>query len=249
MIGVLGGMGPLATMDFFAKVIACTPASRDEDHVPLLIQSDPAIPPRPAAIFTGNGSPLPALLAGRDRLIAAGAQAVVMPCNTAHHWYSDLVQDCPVPFLSIVEACCSELQAMVPPGGTVGIIATRATLAAKLFDAPLTQRGCRLAVPDDDDMGGVLSAIAQVKAGQTHEAGKRLEEVVQRLLSRGASAVILACTETPLALDAVQSPLRARCIDSTAALARSTVSWWTQHGKSAQAVTQSMLDTTGKHTV
>ena len=76
MIGVLGGMGPLATVDFFSKLIAATPASCDADHVPLLIQSDPRIPPRPPAILSGATSPLPALLAGRDRLIAGGAPAI-----------------------------------------------------------------------------------------------------------------------------------------------------------------------------
>lgn len=236
MIGVLGGMGPLATLDFFSKVIAYTPACRDEDHVPLLIQSDPMIPPRPAAIFTGTGSPLPALLAGRDRLVAAGAQALVMPCNTAHYWYPDLVLGCTVPFLSIVDACCAELDAIATPGDTVGIIATRATLAAQLFDAPLAQRGYQVKEPDEHAMETwVLPAIAQVKAGRAHDGGKLIEQAVQRLLSHGASAVILACTETPVALDAVQSSLRGRCIDSTAALARSTVAWWALHGAPVQA--------------
>jgi len=236
MIGVLGGMGPLATLDFFSKVIAYTHASRDEDHVPLLIQSDPMIPPRPAAIFTGAESPLPALLAGRDRLVAAGAQALVMPCNTAHYWYPDLVRGCTVPFLSIVDACCSELDAIATPGDSVGIIATRATLAAQLFDAPLAQRGYRIMVPEDHAMETwVLPAIKQVKAGQAHDGGKLIEQAVQRLLSHGASAVVLACTETPVALDAVQSMHRGRCIDSTAALARSTVAWWSLHGAPVQA--------------
>ena len=81
MIGVLGGMGPLATVDFFNKVLAATPAQGDADHVPLLIQSDPRISPRPAAIFGSGRSPLPELLAGRDRLISAGATMLAMPCN------------------------------------------------------------------------------------------------------------------------------------------------------------------------
>ncbi len=86
MIGVLCGMGPLATADFFSKVIAATPAKGDADHVPLLIQSDPRIVSRPAAILGNGRSPLPDLLLGRDRLIQAGATALAMPCNTAHFW-------------------------------------------------------------------------------------------------------------------------------------------------------------------
>ena len=133
MVGVLGGMGPLATADFFNKVIAATHATSDAGHVPLLISSDPRIPSRPAAILHGGLSPLPALLAARDRLIAAGAVALVMPCNTAHHWHAQLQAGCDVPFLSIVDAACQEVVQQVARGAPVGIIATRATLAARTF--------------------------------------------------------------------------------------------------------------------
>ena len=227
MIGVLGGMGPLATVDFFNKVLAATPAKGDADHMPLLIQSDPRIPPRPAAILNSGRSPLPALLAGRDRLIAAGATALAMPCNTAHYWYADLVRDCGVPFLSIVDASIGEIGKLAKPGATIGIIATRATLTAKIFDAPLLSAGYTPMLPDDDMMDKlVLPGIELVKAGQVLQGGQLIEQAVQVLLNQGAGAVLLACTETSLALDAVQSPLRAQCVDSTAALARACVAWW-----------------------
>ena len=229
MIGVLGGMGPLATVDFFNKVLAATPAKGDADHVPLLIQSDPRIAPRPAAILSGARSPLPDLLAGRDRLIAAGATALAMPCNTAHYWYADLVKGCSVPFISIVDSSCAELAGLSRAGQPIGIIATRATLAAKIFDASLKSSGYTVLLPDEDLMDAlVLPGIELVKAGQAIQGGKLIEQAVQALMLRGAGAVVLACTETPLALDAVQSPLRARCVDSTAALARACVAWWQQ---------------------
>jgi aspartate racemase len=227
MIGVLGGMGPLATVDFFNKVLLATPAKGDADHVPLLIQSDPRIPSRPPAILSGGRSPLPELLAGRDRLITAGATALAMPCNTAHYWYADLVNGCSVPFISIVTASIAEVGKLAAPGATIGIIATRATLAAKIFDAPLTRAGHTVMLPDDNMMDTlVLPGIDLVKAGQAVQGGKLIEQAVQALLAQGAGAVVLACTETPLALDAVQSPLRAQCVDSTAALARACVVWW-----------------------
>ena len=227
MIGILGGMGPLATVDFFNKVLAATPAKGDADHVPLLIQSDPRIASRPAAILGGGPSPLPALLAGRDRLIAAGATALAMPCNTAHFWYADLLEGCSVPFLSIVDASIGELGTLADAGAPIGLIATRATLAARIFDAQLLQAGYTPMLPDDDLMDRlVLPGIELVKAGQVAQGGQLIEQAVQALLSQGASAVVLACTETPLALDAVQSPLRTNCIDCTAALARACVAWW-----------------------
>ena len=234
MIGVLGGMGPLATADFFGKVLVATPAGGDADHVPLLIQSDPRIPSRPAAILGDGRSPLPELMAGRDRLGAAGASALAMPCNTAHFWFQDLAADCPVPFISIVDACVAELVPMLNAGGSVGLIATRATLAGRIFDAPLMQAGYNLRVPDDESMDRlVLPGIELVKAGQTPQAGPLIEQAVRSLLQEGADAVVLACTETPVALDAVQSPLRAKCVDSTAALARACVAWWRAHSRTS----------------
>ena len=232
MIGVLGGMGPLATVDFFSKVVSQTPANGDADHVPMLIQSDPRIASRPAAILGEGPSPLPELLTGRDRLILAGATALVMPCNTAHFWYSNLVKGCTVPFLSIVDASVNELSALADAGSTIGIIATRATLAAQIFDPELIRSGYTVMLPGETVMDTlVLLGIELVKTGDTLRGGQLIEEAVQALLNQGARAVILACTETPLALDAIKSPLRVHCVDSTAALARSCVAWW----KSQQA--------------
>jgi aspartate racemase len=233
MIGVLGGMGPLATLDFFSKVLAATPAKGDADHVPLLIQTDPRIPPRPAAILSGGISPLPELLAGRNRLVAAGATALVMPCNTAHYWYADLIESCPVPFLSIVDASLHELSLLADAGSSIGIIATRATIAAKVFDPALIRSGYTVMLPEDAVMDTlILPGIELVKLGKTEPAGHLIEQAVQALLNQGARTVILACTETPVALDAIHSKLRNNCVDSTAALARSCVAWWQSHGAS-----------------
>ena len=232
MIGILGGMGPVATADFFNKVIAATSASADEGHVPLLIQSDPRIPSRPAAILADGISPLPALLAGRDRLVAAGATALAMPCNTAHFWYADLVRGCPVPFLSIVDAVFDELAVEVPKGVRVGLISTQATMAAQIFDKRLLAQGYPVLLPSDGDMQTLVTpAIKLVKANQPGQAGPLLETAIHNLIARGAGRIILACTETPVALEAVQSPLMAQCIDPTAALARLCVAWWRAHGK------------------
>ena len=220
-------MGPLATVDFFNKVLAATPARGDADHVPMLIQSDPRIPPRPAAILAGGRSPLPELLAGRDRLIAAGAVALAMPCNTAHFWLADLLKGCSVPFISIVDASIGELATLADAGSPIGLIATRATLAARIFDVPLQQAGYTVLLPSETAMNTwVLPGIDDVKSGQAPRGGQLIEQAVQALVDQGAHAVILACTETPLALDAIASPVRSKCIDSTAALARHCVAWW-----------------------
>jgi len=227
MLGVIGGMGPAATADFFAKLIEETPAARDEDHIPTLIVSDPRLPSRPAAILGDGASPLQALLAIRDKLLAAGATLLAMPCNTAHYWYDDLARETPVPFVSLVEASCAALAGIAAAGSTIGLVATRATLAAGIFDRQLQASGHSVMRPGEDDLAqSILPSIRMVKEGKAQEAGRRLQPAVQALLDRGAGAVLLACTETPLALDAIASPLRARCIDSNRALARACVARW-----------------------
>ena len=229
MIGVLGGMGPLATADFFAKVIAATDAQDDAGHVPLLIHSDPRIPGRPAALLYGGPSPLPALLAARDRLIAAGAQGLVMACNTAHYWHAQLRQGCTLPFPSIVDVACAQAAQRFGSGARIGLVATRATLATRLFEPALDAHGLTLLAPTDAALDHwILPAIALVKAAKTPEAGPLLEQAIQAMLDAGADGVILACTEAPMALRGAADALQARCIDSSAALAHATVALWQQ---------------------
>jgi aspartate racemase len=243
MIGVIGGMGPLATVDFMHKVILATPAEDDAQHVPLLVSNDPRIPRRPAAILGAGESPLPRLLEIRDRLLHAGATALVMPCNTAHHWHAALRAGCAVPFPSIVDAACDEAAGRAAGAqgtgriGRIGLIATQATLQAGLFDAALAQRGLAPVLPTGPvTEAGMLPAIAHVKAGRLAEAGPPMVQAVQSLLDAGADAVILACTEAPIALQDAPGTLLARCIDSTLSLARVTVALWQrQQGSAAVA--------------
>jgi aspartate racemase len=227
MIGVIGGMGPLATVDFMHKVILATQAEHDEQHVPLLVSNDPRIPRRPAAILGDGESPLPRLIEIRDRLLRAGATALVMPCNTAHHWHAALRADCPVPFPSIIDAACDDAAARLTGVGRVGLVATRATLAAGLFTPALAARGLAPIFPSDavtDEL--MLPAIAHVKAGRLAEAGPLMAQTVRSLQAGGADVIILACTEAPIALAAAAGDLGAVCVDSTLSLARVAVSLW-----------------------
>jgi aspartate racemase len=235
MIGVIGGMGPLATADFLNKVIEETGAADDEGHVPLLISCDPRIPNRPAAISSAGESPLPRLREIRDRLLTAGATALVMPCNTAHYWHAELSADCPVPFLSIVEAGCNEALRQAGIGAVVGVLGTRATVSTRMFNQALERLGLVPALPTDDELeGAVLPAIAAVKAGKTLQAADLLRGTLDALLLRGTKYVVLACTELPLALAASPRRSEAICIDTTRALARATVAHWREGPFSAE---------------
>ena len=227
VLGVLGGMGPLATVDFLKKLIEETPAARDEDHLPVIAWSVPQIPSRPPAI-TGTGeSPLPALLEGIRTLKQAGAVAIAIPCNTAHYWYDDMVREGGLPIIHIADAALAALEARRITGKTVGLIATTGTLAAGFFQQRLAARGFRYLTNSDVDIDAlVLPAIVHVKRNELDAAASLLATAVDKLMAAGAGGVILACTETPVVLDRLPPELAAQCIDATRALAKACVEWW-----------------------
>ena len=224
-IGVLGGMGPMATVDFLAKVIELTPASRDQDHLPLIVYSVPQVPDRSASIVEGRESPLPAMIEGLRTLVRAGVECIAIPCNTAHHWYDDLARESSVPVLHMVDAAGAAMQRLSVPDGPVGLLATAGTLAAGIYPARLVRHGYECVVPDDGDVETLVTpGIGLVKAGRVAEAEELLRTAADNLLGRGARVVILACTEIPVALkddDASEGCY----VDATRALAEACVRW------------------------
>jgi len=227
LLGVLGGMGPLATVDFLAKLCAATPADGDADHVPHVTVSIPQIPSRVAAILRGGESPLPALIDARDRLRAAGATCYAMPCNTAYRWYDELRAGLDAPFLHIADAAVGEVAAQVPAGATVGVIATEATHAIGLYAARLERAGYAVATPSAADNARVVEGIAAVKRGDAGGGGRRFAAVLEALAASGCRAVVLGCTEVPPGLEAAGRPPAVPTIDPTGALARACVGAWT----------------------
>ena len=231
LVGVLGGMGPLATLDFLHKVLAATPARRDQDHVPMIVSSIPQVPDRTAA-FRGEGeSPLPALRACGERLAAAGVGLVVLPCNTAHLWFDALQSALGLPMLHLADAALAEL-ARRAPGARVGLLATDATLASGLY---LNRRHAHPSghqpdhqphwvLPTAPEMvDWVMPGIAAVKAGSPELGRELLLKAAHALQRRGADALLLGCTELPLVLD--EAALGLPVIDATDALARAVVAW------------------------
>ncbi|MBE0613249.1 MAG: aspartate/glutamate racemase family protein [Burkholderiales bacterium] len=228
MLGILGGMGPLATVDFLRKLVERTPAARDQDHVPLVIYSVPQIPDRVGAILAGTESPLPAMLAGVRMLEQAGAKAIAIPCNTAHYWYADLQRESSVPLLHMADCACAQLEDGIV---NVGLIGTAGTLAAGFYQQRLAARGYQCLLNEQDEIETwVAPGIGMIKAGEVRAGGALLQQALAALIDRGAQRVILACTETPLGLESVAAPQLSRCVDATIALADACIQWSTQNG-------------------
>ena len=221
-IGILGGMGPLATADLFRKIVLLTDAARDNDHIRIYIDDNASIPDRTAAILSGGADPLPAMTDSLRKLEACGADCIIMPCNTAHYFLPRLQAMTKIPFLSILTAAAEACKAQFP-GKTVGILATRGTLAANLYQEALAQAGVPYLVPDAPAQDALMRVIYDgVKAGKGPEAYRAdMEAVAEALTARGADYFILGCTELPLATQALALEIPA--VDPTEELAKGAI--------------------------
>ena len=227
MLGVLGGMGPLASAQFMLRLTLLTPAERDQDHVPAVLWSDPRGPDRVAAWSGTEPDALPMLVRGLQGLAAAGCGAVAIPCNTAHGWIDGMRAATGLPILHIVEAAAADLQRQAVPKGRVAVMGTAATLTMRLYQERLAAAGWPCIEPTGEEMARlVLPAIAAVKASRVTEAYAPLADAVQALRVRGAQAVILGCTEIPLGLQAgPHEELGVPLVDTIDALARASIAW------------------------
>lgn len=225
VLGVLGGMGPLAGATFMQRLTLLTPAGRDQDHIPAILWSDPRVPDRTAARIAGGADPLPALMRGIRGLETAGAGAIVIPCNTAHGWFEEMQAATGRPILHIVHAAGDELMRQRVPPGPVGLMATKGTLAMRLYQRRLADRGYDCLTPDEAEMDRVvMPAIDAVKANRVSEAYAPLAQCALRLMERGAHAVVLGCTEIPLGI-AAGPALPFPVADTIDALARAAIAW------------------------
>lgn len=207
-IGILGGMGPEATILLQTKLIEAVPAADDADHIPLIVDMNPQVPSRIAHLIEGRGEdPGPALAEMARRLEAAGAEALAMPCNTAHHYAGAIRAAVKVPFLDMVKASADLARRLVGPGGRVGILASPAVRMTGLFDDALGARGLGAVWPRDE--AALLGAIRAIKArGPCDDARVALAAASSALLDQGAAFQLVACTEFSLIADSAAPAAR-----------------------------------------
>lgn len=218
-------MGPLATVDFLAKLVAATPAEFDQDHIPTITYSAAYIPDRTASIQGHGPSPLPDMLSGVRMLERSGASCIAIPCNTAHFWYDQLTEAARVPILHIADAACDRAAQQVGSGASIGLLATAGTVQSCVYQRSIEARGFRCLEPAPRDLDTlIMPAIYLIKAGNVAAAVDLLGTARERLVERGADRIILGCTEIPIALPAASAP--GLLIDATQALAYHCVSWW-----------------------
>ncbi len=221
-IGVVGGMGPWSTLDFFEKVLRLTPAQRDQEHLRLIIDNNPLIPDRVRAILDNGEDPTPALVATARNVESAGADLIAIPCNTAHAFFPAIQDAVRVPVLHIMAEVARAASGRLPGITRVGLLATTGTVAADLYQRAFRTPGVVVLVPDASGQRTIDRLIYAIKAQRVEDTLRvKGAEVGRRLVQAGAAAVILGCTELPLVLG--EESLGVPILDSNLILAQAAV--------------------------
>ena len=221
-IGIIGGMGPLATVDLMQKIILSTRAATDQEHIHILVDNNTAIPDRSAAICGQGPSPVPQLIESADRLVAQGADVLLMGCNTAHYFLPELEPYLKRPLLNMIEATARWCRAKGI--GCAGLLATVGTYQSGIYQQAFKKFGVRLVLPMKAEQEIVQSLIYEgVKAGRTEYDVKPFRAVTGTMKAQGAEVFVLGCTELPLALRMYQ--IQENCIDATQILAEAAIEY------------------------
>lgn len=203
-VGILGGMGPQATVDLMAKVIAATPSTEEADHIHMLVDCNPQVPNRTAALLAGAASPGPVLAAMARGLVSGGAEVLAMPCNTAHAFLTDITAAVDVPVLDMIELTAGAALlagAGHAPAHAIGLLATRGTRSTRLYHERLAHHGFGVVDLDEAGQTRLDGLIHHAKtAAVTQGEREAMAELIASLAAAGATSVIAGCTEVPLLL-------------------------------------------------
>jgi aspartate racemase len=240
-IGIVGGIGPAATVDFMDKIIRHTDAKCDQDHLRLLVEHDPRIPDRTAHLLGQGADPAPALLAACKRLQAGGAALIAMPCNTAHAYLRQLRPALAIPVVDMPAETVAHIASAHPGCTRVGLLATSGTIATRIYHEAARHAPFELLTPEPAWQARVMAAIYGehgVKAG--HTSGACVDDLcaaIAHLAARGATVMILGCTELPMLLP------QQRGFDAGAGIDRRTAPA-DQGGQAGQAGQVDLVDPT-----
>lgn len=217
IVGILGGMGPMATCDLMKKVIDNTDASCDQEHIRICVDCNTNIPDRTAAIMGKGEDPRPEMIKSAIRLQSMGANVIIVPCNTAHYFLPDVQKCVDIPILNMLKETANEL--FLKGVSIVAVLATNGTILSGLYDVELKKVGITPVHPDEEDQKLIMLLIYDyVKAGKSYPFTEKILEMEKRLIDKGAQALILGCTELPIAFSQINTSLPT--IDPTTVLAR-----------------------------
>ena len=221
-VGIIGGMGPAATVDLMARIIRLSPVRSDQDGIRMLVDNNPHVPDRSQAIAGKGPSPAPVLAAMAQGLQAQGADFLVMACNTAHAFEQPIREAVDIPFLSIIQETLDAVKALPVRPKRVALLAAAGCLDAALYQKAFAGVDVQTLAPEGQVRDDFMRLVYEIKTGDTgSSARQRMKALAGSLVDQGGEALIAGCTEVPLVLgrDDVACPF----IDSTERLAQAVV--------------------------
>ena len=224
-LGIIGGMGPAATLDLFYKILKATPAKRDQDHIHIIIDNFPQIPDRTAFLLGKGENPLPYLLKSVRTLEKANVDVLCMPCNTAHYFIEDIRKATPLPFISIIESTLNEIRSRFQDSKNIGLLATDGTIIGRVYHKIFEVEGYKIITPLEEKQNEVMKTVYSIKAGRIEENVQTFEEIIEHMKFLGSEVVILGCTELPILLKYFEPSIPV--IDATSCLAKEIVDFAT----------------------
>lgn len=206
-VGVIGGMGPDATVELMRRVIASTPATDDADHIHMIVDNNPKVPSRIKALIEGTGeNPGPTIAEMARRLANAGADFLVIPCNTSHYYYGYAAEAVSIPVVNLVDLTVSTVLAGLTKPKRVGMLASPAVRLVGVFDQAFRDHAIDVIYPCSENR--LLSVIKAVKAGQFEASDEAaLNAVAGELRTKGVECLIIACSELSVIAGCLQSRL------------------------------------------
>lgn len=221
-VGIIGGLGPLATVAFMNSLLEHTPTERERDHLHMIVDRNPKVPDINAAIRGTGPCAAAALVESAQRLETAGANLIAMVCNAAHIYEREVKQSISVPFISMIEEAITAIQADFPQCKQVGLLASNGCLHAELYQDALVRRGMSPLLQSADEQRQLMRALTQIKSGDLgNEVRSEILSMINALVQRGAETIVLGCSE--IALIGPNAGIDVPLIDPSIALARATV--------------------------
>jgi aspartate racemase len=222
IIGILGGLGPEATADLFYKIIKLTPVKKDQDHIRIIIDNNPKIPDRTSAILGTGKDSLPELITTAKNLEKAGVDFIIIPCNTAHYFLSEIQKSVSVPLLNMIQETANYVKKTFPAIKKVCLFASKGTYKTKLYNTFFDKLKIEILIPSPSEQEKIMKIIYQVKSGILSEEMRReIAEISEEQIKKGSQAIIAGCTEIPLVLQ--DGDISVPVIDPTAILAKRAV--------------------------
>ena len=191
-LGILGGMGPLATYTLYKNLIESSPAKKDQDYIDMVILNASYIPDRTNGILHGGESPLPALFDALKSLEKLNCDLIAVPCNTSHYFYDELQENCKIRILNMVDLTAEKLENLGVK--SVFVMATEGTIKTGVYEKYFSRRNINILLASEEEIFEMMRVIYEIKSGKKPDTSK-LYDIAERKQKLGCEKIILGCTE------------------------------------------------------